>query len=84
MDITPAIITPAIKHNNPAVGALLAAPQLGGASAAPTLRHLIAVVINITTHDVGALLAAPRFGGASAAPTIDMFNCLRNNEMAGF
>jgi hypothetical protein len=30
-------ITPAIKHHNPDVGALLAAPRLGGASAAPTI-----------------------------------------------
>jgi hypothetical protein len=30
-------ITPAAKHRNPDVGALLAAPRLGGASAAPTI-----------------------------------------------
>jgi len=30
-------ITPAIKQDNPDVGALLAAPQLGRASTAPTI-----------------------------------------------
>jgi hypothetical protein len=38
------VISPAIKHNNPAVGALLASPRLGGASAAPTLICLITAV----------------------------------------
>jgi hypothetical protein len=42
------IITPANKHNNPAVGALLAAPRLGGASAAPTLIFIFAAVIIVT------------------------------------